>query len=106
MFSGIVAGVGEVVALQPRPDGARMGVHLGQLGRGLKAGDSVAVNGVCLTAVAPKGPTSAFDIISETLRKTNLGTLSKGSHVNIERSLRLGDRVEGHIVQGRVQAVG
>src|SRR3989344_3703966 len=106
MFSGIVAGVGEVVALQPRTDGARMVVHLGKLGRGLKAGDSVAVNGVCLTAVAPKGPTSAFDIISETLRKTNLGTLSKGSHVNIERSLRLGDRVEGHIVQGHVQAVG
>ena len=106
MFSGIVAGVGTVVAMQPRPDGARMVINLGKLGRGLKAGDSVAVNGVCLTALLPKGVRCAFDVISETLRKTNLGALSKGSHVNIERSLRLDDRIEGHIVQGHVQAVG
>lgn len=85
--------------------GARFLVDLGHLAKGLKAGQSVAVNGVCLTAVTPKGHRTSFDLISETLRKTNLGYLKAGDRINIERSLKLSDRLEGHLVQGHVQGV-
>lgn len=103
MFSGIVEGTGRVLSLQPRLGGARLSIKLGSAARGLKAGESIAVNGVCLTAVAPRDQRVSFDLITETLRKTNLGQLKKGSRVNIERSLRLTDRLEGHFVQGHVQ---
>ncbi len=105
MFSGIVEGMGEVIAIKPQPGGQRLSLAIGKLGHGLKAGHSIAVNGVCLTAVAPRGRHVSFDIITETLRKTNLGQLKVGSRVNIERSLRLTDRLEGHFVQGHVQGV-
>ncbi len=105
MFSGIIERTGRVLAMQPHPGGARLRLDLGASARGLKAGDSIAVNGVCLTAVAPRGGRVSFDLITETLRKTNLGQLKKGSQVNIERSLRPSDRLEGHFVQGHVQGV-
>lgn len=105
MFSGIVERTGRVLVMQPQPGGARLSIDLGTSARGLKAGHSVAVNGVCLTAVAPRGSRISFDLITETLRKTNLGQLKKGGQVNIERSLRLTDRLEGHFVQGHVQGV-
>lgn len=103
MFSGIVEGMGEVTTIKPHAGGQQLTVRIGTLGRGLKAGHSVAVNGVCLTAVAPHGPRVQFDLITETLRKTNLGQLQVGSRVNIERSLRPADRLEGHFVQGHIQ---
>jgi riboflavin synthase len=105
MFSGIVAGMGTVLALTRQPGGVRLILDVGSLAKGLKAGDSVAVNGVCLTAVSPAKGKCSFDVITETLKKTNLGSLVKGSRVNIERSLRLQDRLEGHLVQGHVQGV-
>lgn len=93
------------MAITAQPGGQRLVIALGALSRGLKAGHSVAINGVCLTAVAPRGQRVSFDLITETLRKTNLGQLKKGSKVNLERSLRLTDRLEGHFVQGHVQGV-
>jgi riboflavin synthase len=106
MFSGIVEGTAEVQSLNPQPGGVKLVIALGAMGEGLSSGQSVAVNGVCLTAVAPVGSGWSFDVITETLRKTNLGQLKVGSYVNIERSMRLGDGLEGHFVQGHVQAVG
>lgn len=105
MFSGIVEGTGRVLQIQPRSGGARLSIDLGAAARRLKAGASMAINGVCLTAVAPRGRRVSFDLITETLRKTNLGQLKKGSLVNIERSLRPSERLEGHFVQGHVQGL-
>ncbi len=78
---------------------------LGVLGQDLQPGQSVCVNGVCLTAVALADEACSFNVITETLSKTNLGQLRIGSAVNIERSLRPTDRFEGHIVQGHVQGL-
>lgn len=105
MFSGIVEGTSRVVQIQSRSGGARLTIDLGVAAHRLPAGASIAVNGVCLTAVAPRGRHVSFDLITETLRKTNLGQLQKGGLVNIERSLHLTDRLEGHFVQGHVQGL-
>lgn len=106
MFAGIVVGTGKVVALEKISAGRRLIVALGRLSRGLKPGASVSVNGVCLTAERIKKDRVQFSVIPETLRKTNLGKLAMGSLVNIERSLRLGEAVDGHLVQGHVDGVG
>ena len=106
MFSGIVECTGEVLAIDDFPGGKRLTVDLGTAGEGIRPGDSVSVNGVCLTAVTIDGRCCTFDVITETLSKTNLGTLQVGSHVNLERSLRAGDRIDGHFVQGHGHDVG
>ena len=106
MFSGIVECKGEVVAIEDFPGGKHLKIDLGSAGEDLKHGDSVAVNGVCLTAVTIEGQQCTFDVITETLSKTNLGRLQVGSKVNLERSLRAGDRIDGHFVQGHVHDVG
>ena len=112
MFAGIVEATGVVVALgavEPRPQGgaaARLCIRAGDLFKDLPSGASVAINGVCLTLVE-HGPDGAiFDVVPETLRRTNLGGLRPGAAVNVERSLRVGDRVDGHFVQGHVDCVG
>lgn len=69
-------------------------------------GDSVAINGVCLTVAELRGSAARFDAIDETLARTNLGDLTAGARVNVERALRFGDRLDGHIVQGHVEATG
>lgn len=106
MFAGIVEGTGQVVSLAERSGGRYITVNLGKLARGVKSGDSVAVDGVCLTAVAPRRGTVHFMAVPETLRKTTLSRLARGSLVNIERSLMVGQRLAGHFVQGHVQGVG
>ena len=106
MFSGIVECKGEVVAIQDFPGGKRLTIDLGSAAEDLKHGDSVSVNGVCLTATTIEGRRCTFDVITETLSKTNLGRLEVGSRVNLERSLRAGDRIDGHFVQGHVHDVG
>ncbi len=106
MFTGIVECTGEVVRIEEVPGGRRLTVDLGPVSEGLKPGDSVSVNGVCLTAVQLEGSRCTFDVITETLSKTNLGRLQVGSRVNLERSLRAGDRIDGHFVQGHVHDVG
>lgn len=109
MFTGIIQGTGRVTRISKGArDGsaARMTVDLGKHARGLKKGQSVALNGVCLTAVRITGTGCAFEMVSETLEKTGLGALQKGSIVNIERSLKAGGRLEGHFVLGHVDGVG
>lgn len=109
MFTGIIAGTGRVVGVS-RDTGnrsaARLTVSLGRHSRGLKAGQSVALNGVCLTAIRVNKASCVFEMIDETIQRTNLGALKPGETVNLERSLKLGDRLEGHFVLGHVDGVG
>ncbi|HLY75214.1 MAG TPA: riboflavin synthase [Planctomycetota bacterium] len=99
MFTGIVARQGRVL----RP-GRRLVLDTGW--RDLGHGESVAVSGVCLTVAKLDGPSAAFDLVSETLRRTTLGRLKRGDRVNLERALRHGDRLSGHLVQGHVEGTG
>ncbi len=99
MFTGIVREVGTVASF----DGSRLVV---ETGTDAAIGDSVAISGVCLTVTAQENGTLAFDVVAETLARTTLGRLVAGSKVNIEPSLRVGDPLGGHIVQGHVDGVG
>ena len=101
MFTGLVAGKGTVRTLH---DG-RLEVET-PLAAELSSGDSVAVNGVCLTAVQPDGASFRADVMPETLRRSSLGPLGEGDEVNLELPLRAGDRLGGHMVQGHVDATG
>jgi riboflavin synthase alpha subunit len=105
MFTGLVEDVGDVVELARAANGARLRVS-SQLASGMKPGDSLAVNGVCLTVVATANGEVHADVGPETLRVTNLGGLERGALVNLERPLRADDRLGGHFVQGHVDAVG
>jgi riboflavin synthase len=102
LFTGIIEQAGRVSRIQVREDGARLVVDAGPLAEEARLGDSVAVNGCCLTVVERQGAALAFDAVTETLRRTNLGTLAEGDRVNLERPLRAGGRLDGHIVQGHV----
>jgi riboflavin synthase len=106
MFTGIVQEVGEVREVAHGVDGTRLLVTLPGTAAGLRQGDSVAIDGVCLTATAIDGDTSAFDAMGETLARTTLGRLASGDPVNVEPALRAGDPLGGHVVQGHVDAVG
>lgn len=105
MFSGIVEEVGRIASARRRDRLLALDVEWKEAGRGVKVGDSVAINGVCLTVTANQARRFSFDIIPETLAKTNLGMLPIGAAINIERSLRLGDRVGGHFVLGHVDGL-
>jgi len=102
MFTGIVENIGKVLSSSRTPAGARLGVRIGELARDVKPGGSVAVNGVCLSAVNVSDATIEFDVVYETLSRTNLGALAPGDPVNIERPMKLSDRIEGHFVQGHI----
>lgn len=106
MFTGLVEALGEVVAVESRPPGVRLVVRREEIARDAKLGDSIAVNGCCLTVVSLDEATLGFDAGEETLSRTNLGRLAAGSHTNLERSLQLGDRLGGHLVTGHVDAMG
>lgn len=105
MFTGLVESLGKVVSLEILGEQARLGLSIPFAGE-LALGDSVAVNGCCLTVAGIAGGTVHFDVLAQTLRVTSLGKLSVGSIVNLERALRVGDRLGGHFVQGHVDAVG
>ncbi len=106
MFTGIVQGTAEVVAIQEAEQFRTHVVTLpGALGQGLEIGASVAHNGVCLTVSAIDGERVSFDLMRETLKVTNLGALSVGDRVNIERAARFGDEIGGHAMSGHVLAV-
>jgi riboflavin synthase len=102
MFTGIVRELGTVDAF----DGARLVVAAIETAEGAAVGDSVAVAGVCLTVVEAAEGRLAFDVVPETLSRTALGGLRPGSAVNLEPSLRVGDQLGGHVVQGHVDAAG
>ncbi len=101
MFTGIVECCGEVTAVESVDTGARLTIEIPFAGE-LGVGESVAVNGCCLTATTIKDGVAVFDLLAETLRVTNLGDLEVGSLVNLERALRADDRMSGHFVQGHV----
>ena len=106
MFTGIVEERGEVVAVGRDAGAATVTVRGPRVTADAAEGDSIAVNGVCLTVTAISGPAFTADVMAETLRRTTLGALAPGSPVNLERPLRLGGRLGGHLVQGHVDAVG
>ncbi len=102
MFTGIVRHVGRVTAAASTTGGRRLSIDLGPLADGLADGDSMAVNGACLTVADIKGAIARFDVMAETLDKTTLKDLSAGSAVNLERAMAADGRLDGHIVQGHV----
>ena len=106
MFTGIIAALGEIRAVEARQAGARLRVQAGRLLEDAKIGDSIAVNGCCLTAVEINMGEFAADLAPETLRRTNLGDLRPGSNVNLERPVKAGGSLDGHIVQGHVDGTG
>ena len=105
MFTGIVQQLSEVVGIDDRDGVRRLTVDLGEHAAGLELGASVANNGVCLTASSIDGGHVGFDVISESLGLTNLGETAVGSHVNVERSLKFGDELGGHLVSGHVSGM-
>jgi riboflavin synthase len=106
MFTGLVEAMGEVVAVRSRPPGVRLVFRNTEIARESSLGDSISVNGCCLTVVERSSEAFSFDAGEETLSRTNLGRLAEGSKVNLERSLQLGDRLGGHLVTGHIDAVG
>ncbi len=106
MFTGIVQGTRSVTAVEEFEGGRRLRIQLDNLAGGLKRGASVAVNGTCLTATDIQDGWVEFDVIAETLRCTNLGSLWSGDLVNIERSAKVGDEIGGHHVSGHIDGTG
>ena len=102
MFTGIVAELGEVAAIEHVGDAARLTIRGST--EGMSPGDSVAVNGVCLTVTGLTDHTFTADVMGETLARSGLGALTPGTPVNLEQSVRLADRLGGHLVQGHVDA--
>lgn len=105
MFTGIVSERGAVRRVVPTGGGARLSIEGPLTARGLAVGDSIAVNGVCLTAIDVDPPGFSVEAVAETLGLTNLGLLGEGSAVNLERPVPAAGRFDGHIVQGHVDGV-
>lgn len=105
MFSGLVADLGQLVELSHGPDGAQLRVRT-SLASEIETGDSIAVNGTCLTATTVETDGFTADAMNQTLEMTSLGSLQAGDPLNLELALRAGDRLGGHIVQGHVDGVG
>lgn len=107
MFTGIIQAIGQIRRLEPRGGDVRLAVGTGKLGLGgVNLGDSIAVNGVCLTAIALNGAEFAADVSRETLALTTLGGLKPGSQVNLEKALTLATPLGGHLVSGHVDGMG
>ena len=106
MFTGIIEELGTVASLEPRPAGARLRIRCSAVLSDLTEGASIAVNGVCLTALDISKDSFAADLAPETLERSNLGDLAAGSRINLERPVTPATRLSGHIVQGHVDATG
>jgi len=111
MFTGIIEGTGIIKSIVKIKDtnrsaDRRIEIDLGKLSKGLQVGDSVNVNGTCLTTTRILKNKAYFEVVKETMKRTSLGMLEIGDHVNVERSLRINDRIEGHIVLGHIDGVG
>lgn len=105
MFTGIIEGVATVTTVRQVAAGLQIGIDLGDRARGLGRGASVAINGVCLTVTRLDGTTATFDVVAETVGRTNLADLRPGQGVNVERSLRVGSAIDGHFVQGHIDGM-
>ena len=108
MFTGIIEGTAKVKSVSKIKNGADtlLRIQLGRLGRGLKIGDSVSISGACLTVSRLSKGDAEFQMVAETVRRTSLGSLRPNDRVNIERSLKVGERLEGHFVLGHVDGTG
>jgi riboflavin synthase len=106
LFTGLIVEMGEVVSLAKRGGGARLSLRAGAVFEKAAMGDSVSINGACLTVVEKKGDTAGFDLSDETLRATNLGQLKVKDRVNLEPALKLDGRLDGHFVTGHIDGVG
>ncbi|MGP4044314.1 riboflavin synthase [Streptomyces sp. 2A115] len=106
MFTGIVEELGEVTAVENLDDASRFRLRGPVVTEGARHGDSIAVNGVCLTVVDHEGDEFTADVMAETLNRSSLGALAVGSRVNLERPMAVGERLGGHIVQGHVDGTG
>ena len=108
MFTGIIEGTAKVKSVSKIKNGADtlLRVQLGRLGRGLRIGDSVSISGACLTVSKLSKGDAEFQMVAETVRRTSLGSLRPNDRVNIERSLKVGERLEGHFVLGHVDGTG
>ena len=104
MFTGIVEELGRIVRLETVEDSARLTVEAPTVTQDVSLGNSVSVNGCCLTVAAVHGSTFTADLMAETLTRTTLGSQAPGDPVNLERALRASDRLGGHIVQGHIDA--
>ncbi|BBO69117.1 riboflavin synthase subunit alpha [Desulfosarcina alkanivorans] len=106
MFTGIIEGLGTVTAIHPSGQGSRLSITSDFDLTGTRIGDSIAVNGACLTAVILEGSRFTVDVSPETLKRSVLGGIRIGERVNLERALRLSDRLDGHLVSGHVDGTG
>jgi riboflavin synthase len=106
MFTGLVQNLARVREIRALPPGKRLVVHSPQISHDAQPGDSIAINGCCLTVIGREQDCLSFDAGPETLARTNLGELSEGRAVNLEPSLRVGDRLGGHFVTGHVEGIG
>lgn len=106
MFTGLVEETGCIISSRPTQTGRRLTIAASRVLEDVSVDHSIAVNGVCLTVVEHTTGSFSVDVIEETLRKTTIGTLPEGAIVNLERALRLGDRLGGHLVQGHVDTTG
>ncbi|WP_373500643.1 riboflavin synthase [Desulfococcus sp.] len=106
MFTGIIEGLGTIRGIQPSGEGCKLAVDADFALAGTRLGDSIAVNGACLTAVALNGRSFTVDVSPETMARTTFGRMRAGDRVNLERALRLSDRLDGHLVSGHIDGMG
>ncbi len=106
MFTGIIEHLGKVTQIKKQADSAVIVVDIAQMSKDVNSGDSIAINGACLTVTHIKGSEVSFDVSTETLSKTTIGELKASDRVNVESSLRIGDKLGGHFVTGHVDGVG
>ena len=106
MFTGIIEGTGRVVSVEETNGGRRLGVSADLATDGLDTGESIAVAGACMTVVSSQSGSFVFDVSAESLRRTTLGAFAEGDAVNLERSLKFGDRLGGHMVNGHIDGIG
>lgn len=106
MFTGLVESLAKVSAIVPEGPGVRLTIADALVARRSAVGDSIAVNGCCLTVVSVDDETVSFEAGPETLQRTSLGELQEGDHLNLETSLKMGDELGGHLVTGHIDAVG
>lgn len=106
MFTGLIEEVGEITSVTRKGNSAQITVRAGKILKDTKIGDSISTNGVCLTVTEKTSNTFTVDVMPETMKRTNLKNFKYGSKVNLERALRVGDRLDGHMVSGHVDGLG